>query len=100
MPRMSRVSKNNTKVISKNGNTSVILHNTVVVEFDCEFIILRTGGWKTATTKARMNQASNEFGLGYRVDQKDGKWFVSSNGETIPFSEDELKIERFPRMVA
>lgn len=49
-------------------------------------ITLDTGGWFTPTTKTRMNQASNQFGLGYRVYQDKGSWYVKKyNGKEIPF---------------
>jgi hypothetical protein len=55
-----------------NLRTQVWYHSTCVVEFDKDVIKLCTGGWRTATTKTRMNQASNQFGLGYSVYQKRG----------------------------
>jgi hypothetical protein len=40
-------------------------------------IRLNHGGWKTATTKMRMNQFSAEFCSGiYSVSQEKGEWFV------------------------
>ena len=71
-----RVSKNNTTIKSADGWTVVTLHGTDVVKFNDKEIILNTGGWKTVTTKARMNQVSNQFGLGYSVYQEDGTWYV------------------------
>jgi hypothetical protein len=32
-----------------------------------------------------MNQASNQFGLGYQVYQKDWQWYVDFDGQTIDF---------------
>lgn len=61
-------------------------HQTVVVSRDAEgTITLDSGGWRTATTKTRMNQAANQFGLGFQVYAKRGEWFVSYRGEDIPF---------------
>ncbi len=34
-------------------------------------ITLDTGGWQSATTKARMNQFANQFGIDYHVFQED-----------------------------
>ena len=67
------------------GNLLVTYHSTVVVKASHNGILLNTGGWKTATTKTRMNQASNQYDLGYRVFQKDYEWFVTYQGETLPF---------------
>lgn len=59
--------------------TRVTYHGTDVVIFDDEKIILNTGGWKTVTTKARMNLASQEFVLGYWVYRSKGLWYVVYN---------------------
>jgi hypothetical protein len=61
-------------------------HSTVV----CEALgngrtRLNSGGWKTATTKKRMNQYAGMMGYPWRVFQKDHDWFVDllGDGETI-----------------
>ena len=72
----------------------MVYHSTEVVLATKEKIVLNTGGWTTATTKARMNQASNQFGLGYKVYQKDLAWFVIYKGETRPFEGQELELIR------
>jgi len=83
-----------TSVYSDNGVTHCQYHNTRVVSFDSEAITLRTGGWSTVTTKTRMNQASNQFGLGYQVFQKNFDWFVDYHGSVIPFDGNELTLIR------
>lgn len=65
--------------------THVKYHATSVVKFNKDIIILNSGGWHTNTTKLRMNQTSNQFGLGYTVFQKDFSWFVSYKNETYDF---------------
>ena len=62
---------------------TVTYHQTQVVEAGPSIIYLRTGGWRTATTKARMNQTSNQFGLGFEVFQKDFDWFVRHPDGTV-----------------
>jgi hypothetical protein len=37
---------------------------------------LDSGGWRTATTKRRMNQTADAYGLGYRVHQFEYAWYV------------------------
>jgi len=56
-----------TRVYDDEGGTSVQYHATVVVHFTEYTVTLNSGGWRTATTKVRMNQASSEFNLGYSV---------------------------------
>jgi hypothetical protein len=69
-------------------------HNTEVVHATPQTITLQTGGWFTATTKTRMNQASNQYDLGYEVFQKARLWYVNFKGETIRFITDTLTLTR------
>ena len=94
MPQTQKVRGTATSCICTNGLISVAYHKTVVVHADKNkgIIVLDTGGWKTATTKTRMNQASNEFGLGYAVFQKRGEWFVNYKGATLPFTSDSITL--------
>ncbi len=87
MPQMNKVGKVATTVRNKNDVISVVYHQTEVVRVENGIITLNHGGWKTFTTKARMNQASRQFGLGYYVFQKDGAWFVDYAGKTVPFND-------------
>ena len=71
----------------RDGNRiQVWYHKTCVVEFDHNMTKLHSGGYRSATTKLRMNQSSNQFGLGYQVFQKSYAWFVElPSGETVDF---------------
>jgi hypothetical protein len=79
---------------STDGTLTVTYHATDVVTVRPDgVIILNTGGWKTATTRTRMNQAANQFGLGYQVFQKDFRWFVRTDLEcVIPFDGNTCQI--------
>ena len=83
-----------TSVVCTNGRITVVYHKTRVVDVTQEHIILDTGGWKTTTTKLRMNQASTQFNLGYAVYQQKGQWIVHYRGVTRPFDQDEIILER------
>lgn len=49
-------------------------------------ITLNTGGWRTRTTKDRMNQFSAQFcGNAFRVYQDKGVWFVLVRGNEAPY---------------
>ena len=74
--------------------TKVIFHNTAVVQFNSQTILLNTGGWDTPTTKKRMNQTSDQFNLGFRVFQKNWDWFVEFNGIVKKFDGDTITIHR------
>ena len=93
MGQTQHIPSNNSSIIVRDGWTLVTLHNTVVVEFDAERIILRTGGWDTVTTRARMNQASNQFGLGYKVVREEGATYVHNRIAKIKLG-DSVTIDR------
>lgn len=79
-----------TRIETNGGWTFVRYHSTDVVRFNYNTIILSTGGWETVTTKLRMNQASNQFGLGYTVYQKNHVWYCDWNGKTFVFPPDGI----------
>jgi hypothetical protein len=87
MPSMQRIGPGAraTSIRTEGTRTVVRYHETDVVSFDASTIRLNSGGWRTYTTKARMNQASNQFGLGYNVEQDKGQWYVRFNGGRMPF---------------
>jgi hypothetical protein len=71
---------------ASDDRTFVRYWSTDVVQFDSRWITLDHGGWMTVTTKLRMNQAANQFMLGFGVHQKDYEWFVTTpNGQVIPW---------------
>jgi hypothetical protein len=73
--------------------THVVYHATAVVTIHNNGdVTLRTGGWRTATTKARMNQAANQFRLGFTVYQSRFDWFVRVADTDIPFDDRELTL--------
>ena len=87
MTQQQRVGTHKTNILQLEGMTSIVYHSTAVVQFNSDKIILNSGGWDTRTTKSRMNQASNQYGLGYEVYQVDYSWYVDYLGETIPFED-------------
>lgn len=93
MAQQWKVSGVATSIRDEGGRMVIRYHNTDVVAFDSNEIVLDSGGWQTNTTKTRMNQASNQFNLGYNVYQKAGRWFVKYNGKDIPF-QDGMSLQR------
>lgn len=64
---------------------------TAVASLLGDVVTLRTGGWKSRTTKVRMNQFSHHYAFGsFGVFQKDYEWFVNVNGQTLPFDGDSV----------
>ena len=88
MSRHNEVGSHKTAVYqNENGLTAIRYHSTEVVQFDGDIIYLNSGGWRSVTTKLRMNQASQQYGLGYSVYQRNFEWFVDYNGETLKFAD-------------
>jgi len=89
--KFSKIKENNTLLIHYADNTNAIrLHNTDVVTVNkrpfplCNTITLNSGGWKTRTTKDRINKYTPQ---NYEVIQRNKKWYVIDRYQDleIPF---------------
>jgi len=92
--------KKKTKVYSTdNGGVAVRFYDTEIFNYNLEkhTITLRTDGYFTVTTKQRINQAFQEFGLPYVLWQKDYDWFVkeSDTDQIWKFDGDDLTIHHW-----
>lgn len=86
MPHMNKLSTYRTAWADNGDNGSVIYASTEIVSWGNGQIRLRSGGWETVTTKRKMNQASNQFALGFGVYQHNHVWYVDlPSGDTVPF---------------
>ena len=93
MSRNDTVGKHATVIYSNGEYQCVKYHQTDVVMWNDKEIVFNSGGWTTNTTKLRMNQASNQFYLGFGVYQEKWEWYVTYKGETIAF-EDGMRLTR------
>jgi len=78
----------------REGYTVVIYHQTQVVKFNSQEIILDTGGYETLTTKRRMNETSDLLNLRFRVYSHKNVMYASYQGKEIPFEGHVLILER------
>jgi len=79
----SRKLANNTYAERRGDHIAIRLHQTDIVKFHPDgTITANTGGWKTHTTKDRLNEY-----LPVRIWQKSGRWFIGSNGGTVEFAD-------------
>ena len=70
--KLDKIGSHKTSVINDDNQLLVAYHSTIVVKVvNDNYVILKSDGWLTNTTKTRMNQASNEYRLNYRVFQKE-----------------------------
>lgn len=84
MAQTRRLSKNNTKVFQGPYGLNVRFHDTIIIQKKLDgTIVLDSGGWRTVTTKTRINQFANEYcGGRFGVYQKKGEWYL-----TFPYLE-------------
>lgn len=64
------IGKGNTTVTTcADGSKLCTLHSTAVVQWwpERRKVVFQTGGWRTATTRTRMNQACNQWGIPLHV---------------------------------
>ena len=74
------------------GKMSVYLHGTEIVKSKPrhvsggEVVTLNSGGYRTPTTKRRMNEVSEEYyNSGFKVYQKNLEWYVDTDKGTLKF---------------
>jgi hypothetical protein len=74
---------NNTYLERRNGYIAVKLHNTDIIEFHPDKTVLTSSGWRTVTTKARLNEFAP-----VSIYQHKGTWYIGewqNNGNRILF---------------
>ena len=77
--------KDNTEVVNIRGNAFVYLHGNHIATVFADSIQLFDGGWRSNTTKSRLNALCYEFAYGCGVFQKQFEWFISSRAGTADF---------------
>lgn len=80
----------NTAVVNADGVSVVLLHGNKIAEVGEDFIRLFDGGWRTATTKSRLNAILSVHGCNFDgVFQKNFEWFFhdSARSVDIPFQD-------------
>ncbi len=81
-----KIGNNTYAYIQADGSVAIELHGTnVVVIYPDDSVMLNSGGWRTSTTKDRINKYSP-----VRVYQKNYEWFLSDG---TPF-EDKMIVTR------
>ena len=77
--------KDNTEVVNIRGNAFVYLHGNHIATVFADSMQLFDGGWRSNTTKSRLNALCYEFAYGCGVFQKQFEWFISSRAGTADF---------------
>lgn len=99
MAQVQRLGREATTVARKDSRTFITYHDTIVVDFDSRYVQLDSNGWYTNTTKTRMNQASNQFNLGYQVFQDNYNWYVKVYKDSDRKREHPIVVEYYDGMI-
>ena len=78
----------NTEVISEDGISTVRLHGNKIAEVGDNYIQLFDGGYRSSTTKSRLNAILRVHGYNFdSVFQKNFEWFFhdSAKSVAVPF---------------
>lgn len=77
----------NTEVVTNDNVSTVYLHGNKIALVDDTSLTIFDGGWRSTTTKSRLNALINEFCNGFTdgVFQKDFLWFIRDNNEVKDF---------------
>ena len=87
-------SSKNTQVVTNMGVSTVYLHGNKIAMIDDTSMTIFDGGWKSNTTKSRLNALCDEFCIaGEGVFQENFLWYVRKfvgaiNGKNIYQTED------------
>ena len=76
MPNMMKIGRHATTIDENHGTVKVQYHDTIVFEKTGDEVTVRTGGWVTNTTRTRINQAFNVYGVEAHAYIKDGEMLV------------------------
>lgn len=80
----TKVIGNNTKLVRKRGDIAIELHGNEVIRFlqDRNVAVLRDGGYRSSTTKDRLNRYTPSD---FSVVQRDYEWYAVRGDEKQPF---------------
>jgi len=103
--RKRKLAGNTYLVVREDGGYGVKLHDTEIVIHYPDRTVFHSGGWKTATTKDRMNAFSD-----HRIHAKKGVWYIDSHpyadgvtvyddGRVVGKSDDPKETEKLRRRV-
>ena len=93
LPEPFRYATATTITTGPDGAVSVRYHYTDMATLHSDgSVTLRTGGWRTVTTKRRINQAFRYFGIAARVYQHRHEWYVATSGTVAIEFEDGIRI--------
>ena len=80
--------KSNTQIIVDGDYSAMLLHGNKIAEIDNYELLICTKGWKTNTTKERLNGALYELRRYYayypKIVQRDHQWYIEVYSTPCP----------------
>ena len=67
--------KSNMSININNGNIDIYLYSTKIAYVTGNYIYLYSGGWRSSTTKSRLNTILDTFNLP-KITQKNFIWYI------------------------
>ena len=77
--------KDNTEVINIEGVSFVYLYSNLIAMVGDTWLEIMDGGYKTSTTKSRLNAILQAHSNGEYVYQKNFNWFISTKDGDVEF---------------
>lgn len=82
--RPSKMLARNTKLVKSDGGAiNLQLHDTVIAVATPDKVVIRHGGWKTPTTKDRLQDVLGI--MGYHITQENREWYIVKSSGDSPF---------------
>lgn len=82
-----------TRVIRTESGIGVRYHETIVVEYLPEGIKLNSGGYRTMTTKERINEALSALPVRVSVSQTAGVWYIGASKRNSAYTESSIRVD-------
>ncbi len=83
---MQAIKKGNTETRQQGSETIIRLYDTDIVQIAPDMVALNTGGHNTVTTKRRINEVLDHYGIDAYVFVRSKIWYVSRHGHEISFN--------------
>ncbi len=93
--KIRKLANNTFEITFPSGERRIRLHQTDIIIFDAEGFSVHSGGYKTVTTKDRLNKY---LPAGWSVYSGQGTWYLRHCGEDAVF-EDGMHSANFARLV-
>jgi nuclear transport factor 2 (NTF2) superfamily protein len=79
--------KSNTSVVKSEDEVLFKLHGNVIAIRNSNGLFISDGGWKSNTTKERLNGILDRYRNSIKIFQKNWEWFIIYGNKVVNFDE-------------